>query len=83
MAAWRQAADSLEGRVMIAQGMIVTRSGTDRLRVISSTPDLIEVVCIKEPVIEYCDGTRGEPWIKVGERTSFVADRCKPVKESA
>jgi hypothetical protein len=62
-------------------GDIVTRGGTDRHRVISTNgddecaPDMIEIECIKEPVVEYCDGTFGEAWIRVGEREFSLADR--------
>jgi hypothetical protein len=66
-------------------GSIVTRTGSDRWRVIKtnatkdSPADLIEVECIREATVEYCDGTFGESFCKVGDVTSFTADRLAAV----
>ncbi|MFZ5744450.1 MAG: hypothetical protein ACOY7T_08230 [Pseudomonadota bacterium] len=52
-------------------GDIVTRDGTDRQKVleINDAGDLMLVECISEP-LGYLndDGTRGDPWCKIGEQ---------------
>lgn len=69
------------GNPVFRVGDIVTRDGTDRQRVIETdaegdhAPFTITVECIKEPVVEYCDGTFGEPWIRIGEREFNLARR--------
>lgn len=59
-------------------GDLVSRDGTDVQRVteINEAGDLITVVCIEEPpgFLED-DGTRGEPWCKVGETETNLARR--------
>lgn len=48
-------------------GDIVTRHGHDRFRLTMAGGDLVEFVCIREPLGWLKDdGTRHEPWIKVG-----------------
>lgn len=59
-------------------GDIVTRGGDDRQRIIdvNDAGDLIEVECIKEPLGSLNeDGTRGEPWCKLGDRESNLTRR--------
>jgi hypothetical protein len=52
-------------------GDIVTRGGDDRQKIIDigDVGDMIEVECIKEPLgYPNEDGSRGEPWCKLGDR---------------
>ncbi|MDO9442562.1 MAG: hypothetical protein Q7T73_16875, partial [Beijerinckiaceae bacterium] len=61
-------------------GDIVTRDGTDRQRVVETDgdtpPTTITVECIKEPLGWLNDdGTREEPWCKIGEREFNLARR--------
>ncbi|UYO50318.1 hypothetical protein KQX64_07010 [Rhodopseudomonas palustris] len=64
-------------------GDIVTRDGTDLHRVIGTNgtaeyaPDLIDVVCIKEPegLLNEDGVTRDEPWTRLGEIESNLAAR--------
>lgn len=59
-------------------GDLVSRDGTDvqRITEINEAGDLITVVCVEEPLgfLEE-DGTRGEPWCKVGETETNLARR--------
>ena len=59
-------------------GDIVTRDGTDLQRIleINEAGDLITVECIKEPLGWLNDdGTRGEPWCRLGDREDNLARR--------
>lgn len=52
-------------------GDLVSRDGTDVQRVleINDAGDLMLVECIKEPLGSLNDdGTRGEPWLRLGEQ---------------
>ena len=67
-------------------GDLVTRDGTDIHRVIEAewengyAPDLITVECIKEPLgFLDDDGSRGEPWTRVGEKEQNLARRYRHV----
>lgn len=67
-------------------GDLVTRDGTDIHRITEAEwvdgypPDLIEVVCVKEPLgFLQEDGSRGEPWTRVGETEQNLARRYSHV----
>jgi hypothetical protein len=67
-------------------GDLVTRDGTDIHRVTEAdweggyAPDIITVVCVQEPLgFLNDDGSRGEPWTKVGESETNMARRYSHV----
>jgi hypothetical protein len=76
-------------------GDLVTRDGTDVHRVVDMNEhgDLMEVECVKEPAgFRNEDGTRAEPWVRVGEREWNLPRRYEhageiidavPVKDAA
>lgn len=55
--------------IKFQKGDIVTRDGTDLQKILEIDDDLMLVECVRAPLGWLNDdGTRGEPWCKVGEQ---------------
>jgi hypothetical protein len=76
------AIDAPRSKMGFRVGDLVTRDGTDVHRVIEAdwidgyAPDLITVECVKEPLgFLDDDGSRSEPWARIGEIEMNLARR--------